>query len=105
MTDEITPEIFEHLVELAALELTPEESESLRRQLNNQLNAIHELERIDVAGVPIASHGVPYAPALSQPLRPDTVRACDDPDAILAQAPKVDDRYFVVPDIPHDELV
>jgi len=104
MSDEITPEIFDHLIELAALELAPDEAEALRRQLNNQLNAIHELERIDVAGVPIASHGVPYAPALSQPLRPDTVRACDDPDAILAQAPKVEDRYFAVPDIPHDEL-
>ena len=37
MTDEITPELFEHLVELAALEITPEEADYLQRELNNQL--------------------------------------------------------------------
>jgi len=104
MPDEITPELFEHLVELAALELEPEEAEALRRQLNNQLNVIHELAAIDITGVPITTHGVPYGPVLSQPLRPDAVQDCDDPEAILAQAPQVEDRYVVVPDIPHEEL-
>ncbi len=104
MPDEITPELFEHLVELAALELAPTEAEALRRQLNNQLNVIHELEAIDITGVPITSHGVPYAAAISQSLRPDAVQDCDDPDAILAQAPRVEDRYVIVPDIPHEEL-
>ncbi len=33
MTDEITPELFAHLVELAALELNAQEAEYLRRQL------------------------------------------------------------------------
>ena len=46
MSDAITPEMFAHLVDLAALELSPEEAEYLRRQLNNQLKAIHELEAI-----------------------------------------------------------
>ena len=38
MSDPITPELFTHLVELAALELTPPEAEYLRGQLNGQLN-------------------------------------------------------------------
>ena len=104
MPDKITPELFRHLVELAALELSSDEAEALRRQLNNQLNAIHELEAIDITGVPITTHGVPYSPAISQSLRPDAARDCDDPEAILAQAPKVEDRYVIVPDIPHAEL-
>ncbi len=104
MSDEITRELFNHLVELAALELDEGEAEKLRRQLNNQLNAIHELERIDVSGVPIASHGVPYPPAISQPLRADQIIPHDSPEEFLAQAPQVDDRYIVVPDIPHTEL-
>jgi len=31
----ISPAIFDHLVELAALELAPDEAEYLRRELNN----------------------------------------------------------------------
>ena len=52
MSDPITPEIFAHLVDLAALELSPEEAEYLRRQLNNQLKAIHELEAIPLDEAP-----------------------------------------------------
>ena len=40
MAEEITAEIFDHLVELAALELEAKEAEYLRAQLNSQLKAI-----------------------------------------------------------------
>ncbi len=60
MTEPITPELFNHLVRLAVLELPPEEAEYLRRQLNNQLKAVHELETIPLdPDTPITSHGVP----------------------------------------------
>lgn len=105
MEDEITPELFSHLVELAALELSPEEGEYLRAQLNGQLKAIHELERIPVPDdVPPAAHGVTFSPDIRSPLRADRTRPCADADKILGQAPEVDERYFVVPDIPHTEL-
>ncbi|NJN44394.1 MAG: hypothetical protein HC806_06515 [Anaerolineae bacterium] len=48
MPEEITPELFNHLVELAALELTSEESEYLRRELNRQLASIHTLAAIPI---------------------------------------------------------
>ena len=105
MSDEITRELFDHLAELAALELNDAESEALRRQLNNQLNVIHELAQIDVTGVPAAAHGVPYPPHVRQPLRADEASPRADPDALLALAPELDERYIVVPDIPHTELV
>ena len=38
----ITLEIFQHLVSLAALELTEQESEYLRRELNQQLQVIRD---------------------------------------------------------------
>jgi len=105
MTDEITPEIFNHIVQLAALELDPEEAEYLRRQLNNQLKAIHELEAIPLdAGTPPASHGVPYTSATSPAIRPDEWLPHPDPAAILAQAPETDEGYIVVPEIPHTDL-
>lgn len=105
MTDEITPEMFNHLVELAALELEAEEAEYLRKELNNQLGAIHILEGIELPdGVEPAARGVPYPPERSAPVRKDEAVDCEERDAILAQAPELEDGYIVVPDIPHEEL-
>jgi aspartyl/glutamyl-tRNA(Asn/Gln) amidotransferase C subunit len=105
MTEKITPSLFAHLVELAALALAPDEAEYLRRELNNQLKAIEELEAIPLdESTPIASHGVPYPPQHRPPLREDTPRPERQADAILAQVPEVEERYIVVPDIPHEDL-
>jgi len=105
MTDEITPELFDHLVELAALELSKEEGEYLRKQLNNQLMAIHELESIPLdPSTPIASHGVPYTSATSPLIRDDVILSTSDPARLLQGAPEVEDNYFVVPEIPHQDL-
>jgi aspartyl-tRNA(Asn)/glutamyl-tRNA(Gln) amidotransferase subunit C len=105
MSDPITPETFAHLVNLAALELSQEEAEYLRRELNNQLTAIHELEMIPLdESTPLTSHGVPYTDQIRQDLRPD--ESHPDPAAaeILDQTPEHRDGYVVVPDIPHTEL-
>jgi aspartyl/glutamyl-tRNA(Asn/Gln) amidotransferase C subunit len=105
MAEEITVEIFNHLVELAALELSSEESEYLRGQLNNQLKAVHELEAIPLdPATPVASHGVPYTPENIPPIRRDEWAPYPAPDDILAQAPETDEGYIVVPEIPHTEL-
>lgn len=105
MSDSINPEIFDHLVQLAALELDPAEAEYLRRQLNNQLKAIDELEAIPLdEALPVTTHGVPYTPETTPPIRTDEWAACRNPDEILAQAPQSEDRYVIVPEIPHTEL-
>ena len=101
----ITEKIFNHLVELAAFELDDEQASYLRQELNSQLKAIRELEAIEIADdVPITSHGVPYAPAISLPLRDDTIEPCKEASEIVNQAPEIEDRYIIVPDIPHEEL-
>jgi aspartyl-tRNA(Asn)/glutamyl-tRNA(Gln) amidotransferase subunit C len=105
MSDEIDRELFDHLVALAALELSPDESEYLRQQLNNQLKAIHELEAIPLdPDTSITSHGVPYTAQNSALARADEWQPYPNPDEILEQAPETDDRYIVVPDIPHTDL-
>lgn len=105
MSDEITPELFAHLVELAALELTPEEGEYLRGQLNSQLKAIHELERIPIPDdVSPAAHGVTFAPDIRPALRADETRPSIQAEKILRQVPEAEEGYFVVPEIPHEEL-
>ena len=104
-SEPITPELFVYLSELAAIELAPDEAEYLRRELNQQLKAVEELERIAIADdVPPAARGVPY-PARSRPaLRSDTPVASDLAAALLAGAPEADDAYFNVPEIPHQDL-
>lgn len=103
--EKISPVVFAYLVQLAAFDLQEGEGEYLRRELNGQLEAIGELEAIEVdPNVPITSHGVPYSEAITPPLRQDAADPSQTADAILGQAPEVDGRYIVVPDIPHTEL-
>ncbi len=105
MSDEITPDVFEHLVELAALELSPKEGDYLRRQLNNQLKAIHELEAIPLSeDVPPARHGVTFPQGISPEPRPDKWIPFKDSADILREAPQTEDGYIVVPEIPHTTL-
>jgi aspartyl/glutamyl-tRNA(Asn/Gln) amidotransferase C subunit len=104
--DEISPDLFARLSVLAALELDPRESEYLRGQLNGQLKAIAELERIAVPDdVPPAAHGVPFPPDIRPALRSDA--ALVDPGLaarILHQAPEGEEGYFVAPDVQHTQL-
>jgi aspartyl/glutamyl-tRNA(Asn/Gln) amidotransferase C subunit len=105
MTELIDIETFNHLVDLASLELKPGEAEYIRQQLNNQLNAIHELEAIPLdSATQLTSHGVPFPPQISPELRQDVWIPSPYADAILKQAPQTEERYFIVPEIPHTTL-
>ena len=106
MPDEISPDLFSRLAALAALELDPRESEYLRGQLNGQLKAIAELERIAVPDdVQPAAHGVPFPSAIRSPLRADAAQVdMALAAAIVRQAPESEEGYFVVPDIQHTQL-
>jgi len=105
MKEPITPEVFAHLVDLAALELEPTQSEYLRLQLNHQLKAIQELEAIPLqSDIEISAHGLPYTPENSPAPREDTWKPYPEPGEIIRQAPATDDGYVVVPEIPHTTL-
>jgi aspartyl-tRNA(Asn)/glutamyl-tRNA(Gln) amidotransferase subunit C len=105
MSDAITPEIFDHLVRLAALELEPEEADYLLRELNSQLKAIHELEAIPLdPDTQITSHGVPYTSEITPAVREDEWLPFEATKEIIEQAPEMEEGYIIVPDIPHTEL-
>jgi len=105
MSEEITRGMFDHLVELAALDLQEEEAEYLRKELNNQLSAIHILENIELPeGVEPAARGVLYPPERAAAIREDVMVDCEEREAILSQAPELEDGYIVVPEIPQEEL-
>jgi aspartyl/glutamyl-tRNA(Asn/Gln) amidotransferase C subunit len=105
MTHEIDQEAFAHLVRLAALELSPAEAEYLRRQLNNQLKAVHELAAIPLdPETPVTLHGVSYDSKSRPPVRTDEWVPFPRTEEILEQAPEVEERHIVVPEITHTEL-
>ncbi len=105
MTDEITPEIFAHLVELASFELEPQNAEYLRKELNHQLKAIHELEAIPLdEKLEVSTHGVPYPRANRPPIREDENLPFTENGALTRQIPQFEDGYVIVPDIPHQTL-
>ncbi|HLD94086.1 MAG TPA: Asp-tRNA(Asn)/Glu-tRNA(Gln) amidotransferase subunit GatC [Anaerolineales bacterium] len=105
MPSEISKELFEHLVELAALGLKPEEAEYLHNELNKQLNVIEELASISLDdSISAASHGVPYSASIRPPLREDQIIPSGISTEILDQTPETEAGYIVVPKIPHETL-
>jgi len=105
MADSISKELFAHLVHLAALELSPEESAYLRSELNNQLHAIDELASISIDSIfAITSHGVPYTPESTPPLRNDEWIPNPGSETLLSLAPISENGYIIVPEIPHSDL-
>ena len=105
MSDQISIDVFNHLVELAAIELSPEQACYLHKQLNNQLRAIRELASIPVdEDLEANLHGVPYVAEARSPLREDIWKPYNDTAAILAQVPQVENGHIVVLDIPHTTL-
>lgn len=105
MNDQISVEVFNHLVGLAALDLSPEEAEYLRLQLNQQLQVIEQLKAIEMdENVPANLHGITYDRFKTIPIREDTLKPCPYAQSILAQSPQSQDGFYSVPDIPHTAL-
>ena len=105
MTEKISIETFEHLVELAALALNEDEAAYLRRELNNQLDAVDELAAVPLdKDLALTAHGVPYTAASSPAMRKDEWLPYEKPEEIITQAPQTTSGFIVVPDIPHTDL-
>jgi aspartyl-tRNA(Asn)/glutamyl-tRNA(Gln) amidotransferase subunit C len=94
----ITREEVLRIAELANLELTPEEIELYRGQLDEILNYVGKLQGLDVSSVEPMAQVLFAAPGDSHPeLRDDTPRPCDVSSAVLAQAPDSAKPFFRVP--------
>jgi aspartyl-tRNA(Asn)/glutamyl-tRNA(Gln) amidotransferase subunit C len=123
----ITTEDVLRVAELAHLELTPEEVETYRGQLDEILSYIAKLEELDVAAVEPMAQVIPMlgtgpgseARAASEAgrgggtgsggsgtgvsgdehpeWREDVVQPCDYAEAVLAQAPEAKKPFFRVP--------
>jgi aspartyl-tRNA(Asn)/glutamyl-tRNA(Gln) amidotransferase subunit C len=98
------------VAELAYLDLTPEEVEMYRGQLDEILNYIGKLQQLDVTNVErmtqmsFAASETDASSSSSnqgsgQELREDTVGPCNVADQILEQAPDAVKPFFRVPKV------
>ncbi len=88
------------VAELAHFELTPEEIELYRGQLDEILVYIGKLEKLDVSDVePMAQVLFEAAPGEHPELRDDVPAPCDVAEAVLAQAPDAAMPFFRVPKV------
>jgi aspartyl-tRNA(Asn)/glutamyl-tRNA(Gln) amidotransferase subunit C len=85
----------EHVARLARLDLSGEEKERMRSQLDLILGYIETLRQVDTAGVAPTSHVLP----LANVMREDEVRPSYPVEAMLANAPDADGETFRVPKI------
>ena len=91
----ITMQEVEHVARLARLQLTAEEKERMRAQLDSILSYIDKLSELDTTAVEPTSHVLP----ITNVFREDEVAPSLAQEAVLANAPDRHDRFFRVPRI------
>lgn len=84
-----------HVAKLARLQLTDEQLDVFTPQLAAILEHAADVEALDLGDVPPTAHPYP----LANVLRPDVPRDAGIRDAVLAEAPSVEDSMFRVPPV------
>lgn len=105
MKEVITKPMFDELARTGALELSADEAERLRLEMNRQMRIIRQLEVIplDEQLSPVI-HGNPYPPGIRCEPRTDEWHPFDNAAGILAQVPRTAEGYIVSPDVPHQRI-
>jgi len=85
----------EHIARLARLGLSEEEKKTFGDQLAAILTYAENLQKLDTAAVPPTAHAIP----LKNVLREDKAIPCTNVEAILDNAPEVENHMFKVPKI------
>jgi aspartyl-tRNA(Asn)/glutamyl-tRNA(Gln) amidotransferase subunit C len=99
MTAKVTVEDVERVAELAHLELAPEETGRMLRDLNAILDYVAELNELDTSGVaPLAQVSELENAGAAQP-RADQVAPSLQRAAVMQQAPETDQAFFKVPKV------
>ena len=100
MSDKVTVQDVERVAELAHLELAPEETGGVLRDLNAILDYVAELNQIDTAGVePLAQVSELQTGAGATELRADVLVPSLDRAEVMRAAPETDGAFFKVPKV------
>ncbi len=99
MPAKVTVQDVERVAELAHLELAPEESGRMLRDLNAILDYMAELNELDTSNVlPLAQVSELESEAIATP-RADQVAPSLERAAVMPQAPETDQVFFKVPKV------
>ncbi len=90
---QITTQMVDYVAELSRLAISPEEKESLCRELAAIVDYVDMLAAVDTEGVEAMSHVFP----LRNVFREDVVQPSQDRAELLRNAPKTDGEGFLVP--------
>ena len=93
MANNISDETIDYVGILAKLELSPEEKEQAKSDMNRMLDYIDKLNELDTSGVEPMSHVFP----VHNVFREDVVTNGDDRANMLANAPEERDGQYQVP--------
>lgn len=93
MANLITDEIFEHMCNLAELELKNEEKEQVKKDMQTLLDYVDILKEVDTLGIEPMS----YIHSIDNVFREDEIINENNRDEILANAPETKEGAFVVP--------
>lgn len=91
----VTPEDVRKVARLSRITIDESRVEPMTSELNNILNWIEQLNEVDVDGVEPMTAVV----ETSLPMREDKVTDGNKPEAVLANAPRSEDGFFVVPKV------
>lgn len=93
MANTISDETMEYVGILAKLELSEEEKQQAKKDMETMLDYIDKLNELDTSGVEPMSHVFP----VQNVFREDVVTNGDDSEAMLKNAPEERDGSYVVP--------
>ncbi|MDD3581462.1 MAG: Asp-tRNA(Asn)/Glu-tRNA(Gln) amidotransferase subunit GatC [Desulfobacca sp.] len=91
----LTPELVNHVAQLARLTLSAAEVELFTRQLNDILGYVEKLNELDTTGVPPMAHVL----EISNAFRDDAVKDSLPVEQALQNAPAQERGGFLVPRI------
>lgn len=91
---QITDETIEYVGILAKLELSDEEKERAKKDMNEMLDYVGKLSELDTTNVEAMSHTFP----VSNVMREDVVTNGDDKDNMLKNAPESNGDAYIVPE-------
>lgn len=80
---------------LSRIEVSDERADSMREELNAILGFVEQLSQVNVSGVEPMTSVVDA----NMPMRDDCVNDGNKADDIVSNAPRCEDRFFVVPKV------
>lgn len=95
MSEHLTEQTVQRVARLARLKLTPHDVARFTTQLQQVLHYVEQLNEVDSTNVEPMAHAI----ELSNVFRADEPRPSLPREAALANAPRADGKYFLVPPI------